>query len=388
MCVLAAGCGYATRAADAGPEPDAGDAHEDAGVEEDIGPGWICPDGSAGAFDWTVEIVDRDGFQGAVIALDRFRRVHAIYDGPSGSPRYAVRARGVWTIEDVGSPVARCEDLQIAPDGSAHATCDAVPGVAYLSNATGEWVAESLTDDGSRARDLVLDAAGSPHVFVSTDAGVLHFFRDDAGWREEPLVEPATDGNTFGVSAAVDPDGLIHVATVSYDAGSKDGTVGERYELDVASGSFGGWSWTTLESGPGYTSPPEIVASAEVRVAVGFGELGAFHVYGLHADGSSELETFDGWAGFGQWAFTLADDGTIHRGYRVLSGTEVSVAYGYHQPAGWTESLVAPQEGEGFDDVQVLPADFVHLAYSEAVLVEPDVAYAMPFYARGTLRCE
>ncbi len=185
---------------------------------------------------WDIEVLRDDGHDGwdSTVAVAPDGTLHAAgidpaqFDGVDGVEHYEL-VGGTWEVTAIGSGPAEYEwNVSLAFDGAGepaltffdHATQD----LRFASRASGAWTIEDVATEGDVGRfsSLAFDADGRAHVsfydFQGPDlGGVEYAMRDGSGWAVETVdVLDALLVDFFGArratAVAVTPDGTPLVA--------------------------------------------------------------------------------------------------------------------------------------------------------------------------------
>lgn len=188
------------------------------------------------------------------LRLDALGHAHALYQThvfqPSqlGQLEWATDTSGAWDVEVVDRTYFGCFqegarlELELDAEQVPHALYvgeEPALGLRYATRAGGTWSAEEVAPGYVRGLSLALDAAGTPHAAWTSDAGHLYHARREAPgvWTSEEI-----DVFAFGPSLGVDAQGTLHLSYAQYVSD----------ELRYARRSSGPWQLVSI--GPADTA--------------------------------------------------------------------------------------------------------------------------------------
>ena len=178
---------------------------------------------------WSTALVEDARPHTPSLVVDADGHNHVVYG--TQHRQYATDASGSWVATPLSSDATGMlpNALAISSTGALHTLFFASGvGAVYGHNEAGTWQLEpvvpspsSLSLDFTAGQGngfaLVLDATQAPHLFTTTRAlELVHLWRDTAGWRGRVL--DRAERSLGPVTAAVAPDGTIHLGYLSEDA--------------------------------------------------------------------------------------------------------------------------------------------------------------------------
>jgi hypothetical protein len=186
-----------------------------------VAPGLVSP--------WWTCIVDNTPLAGnhaTSLAIDRNGNPRIAYqDDTNGRLKYASRAGGVWTIDNVAASGVSGAFTGV-PDASIALNSNADPGIAYFdivnrylryaSKSAGVWTTELVDNAGTADQycSLALDAQGNPRIsYFDASNHRLRFASKNSGiWTLETADGPAGSNVGYYNSLALDTQGNPHIA--------------------------------------------------------------------------------------------------------------------------------------------------------------------------------
>ncbi len=205
-----------------------------------------------------------------------------------------------------------------------------------------------------RATPIVFDHSNTPHVFYQgPDYRIYHAWAVGAKWQRE-LIEAGVDAG-FGISAAIDPAGTIHVSYGAYRG------IGLPKLVYARRNPSSGWIVTDIGVDGTDTA---IQIDAENQPHIYFGQL--FETAYAYRDDDTWIVESTGLPNTSyRGGFVLDDTGAAHIAYAVgLQG----LYYATNDSGDWVATLLTPDWGNTAIDLDSAMAPHVVLAAGDQIV--------------------
>jgi hypothetical protein len=205
-----------------------------------------------------------------------------------------------------------------------------------------------------RSSPVVFDLSNTPHIiYQGSDFRIYHAWATGAKWQRE-LIETAADAG-FGISAAVDSTGAIHVAYGAYRGIGLPKLVYAKRNPNSG--------WLVYDVGVDGTDTA-IQLDAEGKPHIYFGQL--FNTAYAYLDGPTwEVEDTGLPNTSYRGGFVLDDTGAAHIAYAVgLQG----LYYATNDSGGWVTTLLTPEWGYSAIDLDSAMLPHVVLAAGDQIM--------------------
>lgn len=204
-----------------------------------------------------------------------------------------------------------------------------------------------------RESPIVFDAANTPHIlYQGPDYRPYHAWLDGTKWQRE-LIDPAADSG-FGLSAAIDPEGVIHVSYGAYQGNGLPKLIYARHDT-------GGWSIANVGV-DGTDTVLRLDADNQPHIFFGQSFLTAY----AHLDGATWTVEDTGIPNTSyRGGFVLDSTGAAHVAYALgLSGTY----YATNDSGAWVSTLLSSEWGYASIAVDSMLVPHVVLALGSQLL--------------------